>query len=194
MTGWPARFCAACGGRLVAKRSLGPERRRCPRCGWTFYDNPLFASIAVIRRRGRLLLAKRARPPYAGMWDLPGGFVEAGETPESGMRRELREELGVGPRRLRLLSFATDHYGPNGVPVLTAIYQVTLTPGPITPADDISEVRWFPQGKIPLRAIAFASLRRALKAYLSGARKSDAGKRRRPIKRVQMLGGEGRGD
>ena len=184
-----ARFCLACGARLRAVSENGRRRRRCPRCGWTFYDNPVFASIAIIRRRGRLLLAKRARPPYAGMWDLPGGFIEAGETPEVGMRRELREELGVGTRRLRLLAFATDRYGPNGFPILSAIYRVTLAPGPITPADDVAEVQWFAERKLPLRTIAFPSLRRALKTYLS-----DAEQRRRPIKRVQMRGGEGRGD
>jgi len=91
-----ARFCLACGARLRAVSEHGRRRRRCPRCGWTFYDNPVFASVAIICRRGRMLLAKRANPPYAGTWDLPGGFIEAGETPEAGMRRELREELSVG--------------------------------------------------------------------------------------------------
>jgi ADP-ribose pyrophosphatase YjhB (NUDIX family) len=161
-----ARFCLACGARLRAVSEHGRRRRRCPRCGWTFYDNPVFASVAIIRRRGRMLLAKRAYPPYAGTWDLPGGFIEAGETPEAGMRRELREELGVGTRRLRLLGFATDRYGPAGFPVLTAIYRVTLAPGPIGSADDVSEVRWFPESKLPFRTIAFPSLRRALKLFL----------------------------
>ncbi len=166
-----ARFCMACGARLRPISEHGRRRRRCPRCGWTFYDNPVFASVAIIRRRGRMLLAKRAYPPYAGAWDLPGGFIEAGETPEVGMRRELREELGVGTRRLRLLGFATDRYGPGGFPVLTAIYQVTLAPGTIGSADDVSEVRWFPESKLPFRTIAFPSLRQALKKFLARARR-----------------------
>jgi len=173
-----ARFCLACGARLRAVSEHGRRRRRCPRCGWTFYDNPVFASVAIICRRGRMLLAKRANPPYAGTWDLPGGFIEAGETPEAGMRRELREELSVGTRRLRLLGFATDRYGPAGFPVLTAIYRVTLAPGPIGSADDVSEVRWFPERKLPFRTIAFPSLRQALKTDLSGT-ESTAGRSKR---------------
>ena len=81
MTG-RARFCMACGARLRTVDDNGRLRRRCARCGWTFYDNPVLASCAVIRRRGRVLLARRANPPYAGLWDLPGGFIEAGERPE----------------------------------------------------------------------------------------------------------------
>ncbi|MFZ2174336.1 MAG: (deoxy)nucleoside triphosphate pyrophosphohydrolase [Rhodococcus sp. (in: high G+C Gram-positive bacteria)] len=45
---------------------------------------------------GRLLLAQRNRPPeLAGLWELPGGKAEAGETPAAALCRELREELGI---------------------------------------------------------------------------------------------------
>ncbi|QZS59893.1 NUDIX domain-containing protein [Rhodococcus opacus] len=51
---------------------------------------------AAIIVDGRLLLAQRTRPPeLAGLWELPGGKAEAGETAEDALRRELREELGV---------------------------------------------------------------------------------------------------
>ncbi|HEY5854847.1 MAG TPA: (deoxy)nucleoside triphosphate pyrophosphohydrolase [Aldersonia sp.] len=51
---------------------------------------------AAIVADGRLLLAQRTRPAeYAGLWELPGGKVEAGETPADALRRELAEELGV---------------------------------------------------------------------------------------------------
>jgi ADP-ribose pyrophosphatase YjhB (NUDIX family) len=54
----------------------------------------LAASIAVFRD-GRVLLATRTKPPAAGVWSLPGGRVEAGETLEQAALRELREEVGV---------------------------------------------------------------------------------------------------
>jgi ADP-ribose pyrophosphatase YjhB (NUDIX family) len=91
-----ARFCLLCGGRLVSVRDGDHRRRRCRRCGWTYYGNPVPACAAVVLSAGRLLLARRARPPYAGMWDLPGGFLEAGEEPLGALRRELREEIRVG--------------------------------------------------------------------------------------------------
>lgn len=125
-------------------------------------------SVALIVLRGRVLLARRAHPPYAGTWDLPGGFLEAGELPDEGLRRELAEELGIRARRTRLVGFATDRYGPRGFLVLTAIYRVVPEPGPIRAADDVSEARWFPERAIPYRRIAFPALRRALRAYLSG--------------------------
>jgi NADH pyrophosphatase NudC (nudix superfamily) len=86
-----ARFCLVCGARLRRARLEGRWRLRCSRCGWTFYANPVPAVVAVIVRRGGVLLTRRARPPYQGTWDAPGGFLEAGETPEQGLGRELRD-------------------------------------------------------------------------------------------------------
>jgi ADP-ribose pyrophosphatase YjhB (NUDIX family) len=160
-----ARFCLRCGDRLGRVALEGRPRRRCPRCGWVFYDNPVPAVVALIVHRGRLLLGRRARPPYAGMWDVLGGFLEAGETPEQALERELREEVGVGVRR-RLVGFATDRYGPRGFPVLAAIYRVTPTSRAVRAADDVSEVRWFAIARLPWRAIAFPGLRRSLRRIL----------------------------
>lgn len=165
-----ARFCLACGSRLRAVTLEGRRRRRCPRCGWVFYANPVPASIALLVRRGRVLLGRRARPPYAGTWDLPGGFIEAGETPERALARELREEIGVGVRRARLVGFATDRYGPRGFPVLAVIYRVTPASWAVRAADDVSELRWFAIARLPWRAIAFPGMRRALRRVLSTGR------------------------
>ena len=169
MKGWPPRFCAACGGRLKAARIDGHARRRCPRCGWVFYGNPIFAVVAAVTRGDRILLTRRARPPHANTWDLPGGFLEADETPEKGLHRELREELGLRIRRARLVTFVTDRYGPRGFPILTAIYHATPAPGDIAPADDVSEARWFRRGALPFKDIAFPSMRRALRAWSNGS-------------------------
>ena len=57
--------------------------------------------------------------------------------PEAGLRRELREELGVRARPVRLIGFATDRYGPRGFPVLTAVYRVALGRGDVRPGDDV---------------------------------------------------------
>jgi len=146
----------------------GRRRLRCARCGWTFYGNPVPAAVALIARRGRVLLTLRARPPYAGTWDLAGGFLEAGELPAAALRRELREELGVGVRRMRFVGFATDRYGPRGFPILTLVYRVTPTSARVRPADDVAAARWFPARAVPYRAIAFPALRRLLRRALRG--------------------------
>ena len=162
-----ARFCLSCGAGLRDAREGQHRRRRCPRCGFTFYDNPVLASCAVVKQRGRVLLTRRANPPCAGMWDLPGGFLEAGEAPEEALRRELREELAAEVRSARLVGFEPDTYGPDGFPTLTAVYRVRLMPGPLRCADDVSELRWFPEDEIPVRRIAFPSMRRALRIGLT---------------------------
>ncbi|MGZ8415669.1 MAG: NUDIX domain-containing protein, partial [Methyloceanibacter sp.] len=52
------------------------------------------ASIAVFKDR-KVLLVKRARPPFAGLWSLPGGKTEGQEAPREAARRELKEETGI---------------------------------------------------------------------------------------------------
>jgi ADP-ribose pyrophosphatase YjhB (NUDIX family) len=163
------RFCLACGHRLSIALVEGRRRRRCRRCGWTHYNNPVPAATGVIVRRGCILLTLRARPPYAGTWDLPGGFLEPDETPDEGLHREIEEELALRVRRARLIGFATDTYGPRGFPVLSMIYRVVVAPGEPSAADDVAEARWFPVAAVPFRSIAFPSLRRALRTYLRAA-------------------------
>ena len=57
-------------------------------------DLPNAASVALVDGN-RVLLIQRAREPYAGLWTLPGGRLERGETAEVGAARELNEELGI---------------------------------------------------------------------------------------------------
>lgn len=162
------RFCLRCGGRLRARREGRRLRRVCRRCGWTYYGNPVPAAVAALVRGGRILLGRRAGPPYAGTWDLPGGFLEAGETPEAALRRELREELGIRVGRLRLLGFYTDWYGAGGIPLLAVVYRATPPRGTIRPSDDVAEARWFPLEALPLREVAFPSVRAALRGLAAG--------------------------
>jgi ADP-ribose pyrophosphatase YjhB (NUDIX family) len=122
--------------------------------------------VALVIRGGKVLLARRAAEPYRGTWELPGGFVEAEETPERGLLRELREELGVGVRSARFLGFFHETYGPGGFPILGIVYRVRLAPGRLRHGSDISEIRWFRRRALPYRAIGFPSLRRALRLLL----------------------------
>jgi ADP-ribose pyrophosphatase YjhB (NUDIX family) len=159
------RHCLPCGARLQATREHRFRRWRCPRCGWTFYNNPVPATVAIVLGARGVLLCRRAGEPYRGTWDLAGGFLEAEESPEQGLRRELREELGARVRRARFRGFVLDHYGEGGVPVLGLVYEVRVT-GRIRARSDVTEVRWFARDEIPWRGIGFASIRRALRDYL----------------------------
>ena len=163
-----ARFCLACGGRLRPAWEGGRRRSRCVRCGWIFYRNPVPAAVGLVVHRGRVLLTLRARPPFARTWDLPGGFLEEGETPEAGLRRELREELGMRVRRARLAGFGLDRYGPTGFPILVMIYRVVPASTRVAPADDVAAARWFERDRLPFGRIAFAGVRRALRVWARG--------------------------
>ena len=158
----------ACGTRLRATRQDGFPRWRCPRCGWMFYNNPVVTTLAIVVGPRGILLCRRAAAPHRGTWDTAGGFVEADETPERGLRREIREELGARVRQARFRGFAPDRYGRGGIPVLGVVYEVGLA-GRIVAGSDVSEVRWFSRDAIPWRRIGFASVRRALRAYLRAA-------------------------
>ena len=156
------RFCLPCGNGLSRRREEGRQRFVCDRCGWTYYGNPAPTASAVLVRARRVLLARRAAPPFKGRWDLPGGFLEASETPEVALRRELREEIGVEVGALRLLGFYDDRYGAGGVPVLSIVYLGRAPRATFTAGDDVSEVRWFPLARLPMKEVGFASMRAAL--------------------------------
>jgi NADH pyrophosphatase NudC (nudix superfamily) len=106
---YQTRFCPNCAtplATIVADEDCGPkERLRCPACGWTHWNNPTPVLAAVIEctdRGGRLLLARNAAWT-ARMFALITGFMEAGETPEDGMRREIAEETSLAVDTLKLI-------------------------------------------------------------------------------------------
>jgi len=101
--------------------------------------------------RGRVLLARRAHEPDAGLWDAPGGFLEEGEDPLDGLRRELREETGLEVEPGRFVGTFVDTYGvgPGAPPVLNLVWEVEVVGGEAAPADDVAELRWFPRDALP---------------------------------------------
>ena len=108
MTG-QARFCLQCGTALALLTETedgGPKARlRCPACGWTHWNNPVPVLAAVIEcadRDGQILLARNAAWP-GRFFALITGFMEAGETPEGGIAREVAEETSLQVDALKLI-------------------------------------------------------------------------------------------
>jgi NADH pyrophosphatase NudC (nudix superfamily) len=110
MTG-PAgyRFCPGCGtglAQLEQAEDGGPKvRLRCPACRWTHWNNPTPVLAAIVEctdRGGQLLLARNAAWP-GRMFALITGFMEADETPEEGIRREVAEETALEVQALNLV-------------------------------------------------------------------------------------------
>ena len=100
------RYCPSCAtplARMTALEDGGErERLRCPACGYTHWNNPTPVLAAVIEYRGRVLLAQNAAWP-GKMFALITGFMEAGETPEQGVAREIREETSLETQALHLI-------------------------------------------------------------------------------------------
>ena len=102
-------YCPSCATTLALIEGLedgGPTSRlRCPACRWTHWNNPTPVLAAIIEctdRDGRVLLARNAAWP-GRMFALITGFMEAGETPEQGLRREVAEETALEVDALNLV-------------------------------------------------------------------------------------------
>ena len=104
-----AHFCLQCGGALALlsqDEDGGPKTRlRCPACGWTHWNNPTPVLAAIVEctdREGRVLLARNAA--WSGrMFALITGFMEAGESPQEGIAREVMEETALQVDQLSLV-------------------------------------------------------------------------------------------
>ncbi|MEZ4873791.1 MAG: 8-oxo-dGTP diphosphatase MutT [Bdellovibrionales bacterium] len=74
---------------------------------------------AVISKKGKVLLGERPEgSSLAGVWEFPGGKIEASETPEQALKRELKEELGIEAEVSQLLLSTTHQYGDVGILIL----------------------------------------------------------------------------
>ena len=125
-------------------------RQSCAACGESTYLAPKPAACGVVvDTRGRALLGRRAREPRAGLWDVLGGFLEPGESPERGLLRELREEIGVECTVGRYLGGFVDTYGDDGDATLNLAYECRIVAGEPRPADDVSELGWFAPAELP---------------------------------------------
>jgi NADH pyrophosphatase NudC (nudix superfamily) len=99
-------FCPHCATplqMLFEEEDSGPkERLRCPACGFTHWNNPTPVLAAIIEYRGQVLLARNAAWPPK-MFALITGFMEAGESPQEGIRREVKEETNLDITALDLV-------------------------------------------------------------------------------------------
>ena len=96
---YETRHCTHCGTPLewlpVADDGGGTkERQCCPACGWVHWNNPTPVLAAIVEVGGKVLLARNAAWPVK-MFALITGFMEAGESPQDGIAREVKEETNL---------------------------------------------------------------------------------------------------
>jgi 8-oxo-dGTP diphosphatase len=143
LAGW--RFCPRCASPLAVEKG----QAACPSCGFKAYAQSAPAVAAFIIDDGRTLLGLRAHEPDAGRWDLLGGFLEEGEEPLDGLRRELLEETGLEIEPGAYLGAYVDAYGEGGTAVLNLVFEARVLAGDMAPADDVAELRWFDLDRLP---------------------------------------------
>jgi NAD+ diphosphatase len=101
------KFCPTCATPLefIAQLEDGgtKERLRCVACGWTHWNNPTPVLAAVIQYHDQILLARNAAWTNAKMYALITGFMEAGESPQEGIAREIKEETNLDASELNLI-------------------------------------------------------------------------------------------
>jgi ADP-ribose pyrophosphatase YjhB (NUDIX family) len=146
----------------------GDNRTRlvCPDCGYVEYKNPKIIVGAVCVWEDRFLLCRRAINPRKGLWTMPAGFMELGETTAEGAKREVREEAGADVEILGLI-------GIYEIPRISQVYVIhharMLAPSFESGAES-AEVSLFAWDRIPWEQLAFPSVTWALRQFRAGAR------------------------
>jgi ADP-ribose pyrophosphatase YjhB (NUDIX family) len=157
-------FCSTCGSaRLEHRVPDGDHLPRfvCPDCGAIHYRNPKVVVGCLPEWGDQILLCRRAIEPRHGLWTLPAGFLENGETLAAGAARETLEEADA---RVDLLEL----YTVINLPQIGQIYMMfrsRLLDLDFGPGPESLEVRLFREDEIPWETIAFRTIGRTLRNY-----------------------------
>ena len=158
------KFCSACGAERIELRI--PEgdtlpRHVCAACGTIHYQNPKIVVGCLPEINDQVLLCLRAIEPRRGLWTLPAGFLENGETLTAGAVRETLEEanahVAIG-----------DLYTIISLPHISQVYMMfraQLLDRGFGPGAESLDVRLFDEDAIPWEDLAFRTIGRTLRNY-----------------------------
>ena len=164
-------FCSECGARVAYRIPPGDNlpRHVCDACGTIHYQNPRMIVGCVAEWDGRILLCKRAIEPRYGLWTVPAGFMENGETTFQGAARETLEEANarveVGPL-----------YALYNIPHINQVYMIfraRLLDIDFSAGAETLETRLFTEPEIPWDELAFATVRNTLTHYFDDRTKGE---------------------
>ncbi len=158
------QYCPLCRGALADQPWDGKLRRYCAACGFVYWERPLPAAAAIVvdgvEHPRSLVMVRRRYPPEEGGWTLPGGGIEAGESVQEAVVREVREETGLWVAvHDQLGTWST----PSKETVIT-FFVAHVVGGALQAGTDAAQTAWFSLNEIP--QIAFSTHRDALKRFL----------------------------
>ncbi len=159
------KFCSQCGSEVTSQIPAGDDRPRfvCVSCECIHYNNPRVIVGCVPVVGDKVLLCKRAIEPRLGLWTLPAGFMENGETTVQGAARETWEEA-----RARVED--TQLYRLFDIPNINQVYmfyRATVVNGEYGVGPESQEVELFEEHEIPWRDIAFPAIHHTLKEFFA---------------------------
>jgi ADP-ribose pyrophosphatase YjhB (NUDIX family) len=158
------RYCSVCGAERIEFRIPDGDtlpRHVCAACATIHYQNPKIVVGCLPALGNQVLLCLRAIEPRRGLWTLPAGFLENGETLSAGAVRETLEEanahVAIGPL-----------YTVISLPHISQIYMMfraQLVDRDFGPGPESLDVRLFDEDEIPWEQLAFRTIGRTLRTY-----------------------------
>lgn len=158
------RFCPRDGTPLQRGVIHDMERLYCPACSWVFYPTHNIASTVVIEYQGGIVLTQRATEPDKGIWHLPIGHTEFGESPEAAAIRESWEETGLEIDHLQFLVY--EHslgYGDPRMWYIVFGFMGRAVGGELTTSAETSDIQVVSLADMP--ELKWTSQRKTLAAY-----------------------------
>ena len=164
------KFCSQC-AEPISK--LIPEddnklRFVCKKCGFIHYQNPKIIAGCLPIWGEKVLLCKRAIEPRYGLWTLPAGFMENGETTEQGAMRECLEEAMAYVKIENLYCL----YNIPQIHQVYIFYRATLLKDNFYPGPESLETQLFSEDEIPWKSLAFPAVKKTLKHYFEDRKQS----------------------
>lgn len=159
------KHCRACGApvKYIIPADDNRQRAVCEACATIHYENPLNVVGTLPVWQDQVLLCRRAIEPRHGLWTLPAGFMELGESSAQGALRETQEEAGAHVELQGLFSLL------NVVRVgqVHLFYRARMLDPHLDPGPETLEARLFREDEIPWDDIAFRTVRETLRLYFS---------------------------
>ena len=158
------KFCCTCGSAVIHRIPQGDslERAVCESCGHIQYVNPKIVVGCLPVYGERILMCKRAIEPRLGLWTLPAGFMEMGESAAEGAAREAMEEANAKVQ-------IEDLYTVYSIPHISQVYMMflaRLVDPAVSPGVESLDVKLVTEAEIPWDDLAFTMVRRTLKHFL----------------------------
>jgi len=162
------KHCRACGGgvRYQTPADDNRDRATCLLCSTIHYENPLNVVGTLPVWDDRVLLCLRNIEPRRGLWTLPAGFMELGETTAEGALRETVEEAGA---RVELQGLFT-LINVARVGQVHLFYRARLLDERLEPGPETIEARLFAEDEVPWGELAFRTSRRTLELFFADRR------------------------